>query len=285
MKLFTNESTIKPSFSLEELKAYHNGTTAISQEAISDYLYKLKDSLATITASTVGKTNDSIVTDTLSTRFETEHVLKRINFPYLQLEVVSKPDRFVGNYADYAADLLKASEDIVAVTTEATSKLKLAIASFINEYSPDKVITIYGLPYFKQAESETETYRKKISKYFTGRQDSVVANIADLIRTPNELDSIYSKLQYLDKAINQSIIRAIDKEAKDASALIDLLIEQNTKSGILLKNDSTKKQLVNAVYITARSVEFTSYLYSNCIYFYSAIKSLSESIIKFGNMK
>ena len=285
MKLFTTESTPKQDLSLEDLNAYHNGAITISQEAISDYLYKLKDSLATITASIVGKTNDKIVIDAQSSRFETEHVLKRVDFTNLKLEIVSKPDRFKGNYADYAEDLLKASTDIVAVTTEAVNKLKLAIAAFINEYSPDKVVTIYGLSYFKQAETETEAYRKKISKYFTGKQDSVIARIEDLIRTPNEIEAIYNRLQDLDKVINQTIILAIDKEAKDASALIDLLIEQNVKSGILLKNSATKKQLVNAVYSTARSVEFTSYLYSNCIYFYSAVKSLSESIIRFGNIK
>ena len=74
-----------------------------------------------------------------------------------------------------------------------------------------------------------------------------------------------------------------NKIANEASDLIDLLIEQNNSSGILLKTEHIKKELVNALHVAAKEVEVAGYLYSNAIFFYSAFKNLSQVLIAKAN--
>ena len=280
-KLFAGEPIQAVKFSTEDFRTYHNTASVISQEAITDFFYKLKDSFATLSSSIAGLDNDKIVTDTLSSRFEAEHVVKRVKFAELRDETVSKPEKFKGKYVDFTADMIKAASILVDNTQESLVNLKMAVSSFINEYSEDKVSTLYGISYFRDAEKLTESQRKEIAPYFNG--SGVKAYVGDLLKSLNDIGTLHSDVQTLDSVLNQSKIEHIAKLANEVAELIDVLIEQNTKTGVLLKNDSTKKELVNAVHIVAKEVELVSYMYSNCILFYSAFKTLSTKIIEVGN--
>jgi len=284
-KLFAGEELPVLKLSTEEFRGYYNTASVISLEAVSDFFYKLKDTFATLGSTVAKLDNDKIVTDTLATRFETQHVVKRLKLVELRDEMVLKPENFKGKYVDYAAELISASDLLIANTEESLHNLKMAVSSFINEYSEEKVSTLYGISYFKQAEKISETARKDIAKYFPSSNSTVKAYVGDLLKSLSDVEQLYNDIQKLDGIINLSKINHISKLANEVSDLIDILIDQNTKSGVLLKNDSTKKELVNAVHIVAKEVELVSYMYSNCIFFYSAIKSLSEVILKVGSTK
>jgi hypothetical protein len=280
-KLFAGEKIGEKNFSTEEFRNYHGTAKVVSTEAITDFFYKLKDSFNTLSSSIAGLDNDKIVTDVLATRFETSHVAKRVKFVELRDESVSKPEKFKGKYVEFSEDMIKSAGVLVDNTQESLSNLKMAVASFINEYSEDKVATLYGISYFKDAEKVTEAQRKDIAKYFTG--SGVKASVGDVLKSLSDIDVLFSDIQTLDSVLNQSKIEHIGKLANEVSELIDVLIEQNTKTGVLLKNDSVKKELISAVHIVAKEVELVSYLYSNCIFFYSGVKTLSEKIIEVGN--
>lgn len=64
--------------------------------------------------------------------------------------------------------------------------------------------------------------------------------------------------------------------------MVDVLIEQNSKSGILLKNDAAKRDLVEMIHIGATGIQFISYLYANTVYFYKALESLSNAVLVVG---
>ena len=284
-KLFTSQEPLTLKLSMEKFVEYYNTASVVSLEAISDYFYKLKDLFTTLSSSLIGLNNDKIVTDALATRFETLYVLKRIKFVELRDEIVLKPENFKGKYIDYSADLIESASVLVRNTEENLHNLKMAVSSFINEYSENKVLTLYGISYFKEAEKIIETHRKNIAKYFPSSNSSVKAYVGDVLKSLSDVEQLYSDIQKLDKIINLSKINHISKLSSEVSDLIDVLIEQNTKSGILLKNNSTKKELINAIYTVAKEVELVSYIYSNCMFFYSAIKSLSDVIIKVGKTK
>lgn len=281
-KLFAGGEISGLKFSTEEFKNYYGNASVVSLEALSDYFYKIKDSFNTISSSVANLNNDKIVTDIFATRFETQHVLKRVKFNELRVETVSKPEKFKGKYVDYTAELIAAANILVPNTEETLNTLKLAISSFINEYQEDKISNLYGVAYFKEAEKLTETHRKDISKYFSSN-NSVKAEIGDLLKSLSDVEQLFNDVQKLDEIINLNHIEHLIKLSKEAAELVDLLIEQNSKSGILLKNDSTKKELVKAIHISATEIETVSYLYSNCVFLYGAIKSLSEKIIEVGN--
>lgn len=285
MRLFEGESTKILHFSQEQFNAYYQNATVISEEAISDFFYKLKDSLSTIQNRLVNSNHDRIVTDTLSTRFETEHVLNRLNFLYIKDELIAKPENFKGKYVYYIADLILASEEVVKNTESTLNSLKLAISGFINEYSENSVQTLYGGVYFKEANKLVEKTTKDIAKYFPTKNNSVNAEVGDLLKSFKDIPIIYTSIQTLENILNESKINNISKLANEASELVDVLIEQNTSSGILLKNDYLKKELVNALHICGKQVELVSYLFSNAIFFYSAFKKLSELLIAKANVK
>ena len=52
----------------------------------------------------------------------------------------------------------------------------------------------------------------------------------------------------------------INKLALDVSDLVDLIIDQNSKTGILLKNNAAKKDLVNIIQVAAKQVEAAAYV-------------------------
>ena len=282
-KLFAGEAAPAVQFSMEEFRKYYGTASVVSQEAISDFFFKLKDTFATMGSALTGMDNDKIVRDVMATRFETEHVVKRVRFTELREETVAKPEKFKGKYVEFTADLNKVAGMLVDNTQESLANLKMAVASFINEYSEDKVATLYGITYFRDAEKLTESVRKDIAQYFPSGNTSVKTHVGDLLKSLNDVETLYSDIQTLDNTLNQGKIEHITKLANEVSELIDVLIEQNTKSGVLLKNDSLKKDLINAVHIVAKEVELVSYIYSNAVLFYSSFKTLSEKIIEVGN--
>lgn len=280
MRLYDSSEVIQPQFSQEQFNTYYQTASVVSLEALSDYFYKLKDAFSTIQSKVTDLNGDKIVSDTLSTRYETEHVIQRLKFVDLKDHLVQKPENFKGKYIDYIKDLILASNDVVNNTEATLNNLKLAISSFINEYAEDKINTLYGNVYFKDAEKITVKYTKEIAQYFPKADTSSKAEINDILKSLNDIPVIYNSITTLEKSINETKLKNISKLANEASELVDLLLEQNKTSSVLLRNDATKKDLVNAIYISAKQVELVSYLYSNAIFFYSSFKKLSDFLIE-----
>ena len=280
MRLYDSSEVIQPQFSQEQFNAYYQTASVVSLEALSDYFYKLKDIFSTIQSKVTDLNGDKVVADTLSTRYETEHVIQRLKFIDLKDYLIQKPENFKGKYIDYIKDLILASNEVVNNTEATLNNLKLAISSFINEYSEDKINTLYGNVYFKDAEKITAKYSKEIAQYFPKADTSSKAEVGSVLKSLNDIPVIYNSITTLERSINETKLKNISKLANEASELVDLLLEQNKTSSILLRNDTTKKDLVSALYTSAKQVELVSYLYSNAIFFYSSFKKLSDFLVE-----
>ena len=280
MKLFSDKEQIALNFSMEEFRGHYQTAKVVSSESLTDYFYKVKDIFSTVFNNLSGAVNDKIVIDTTSTRFETLARVKRVKFIDMKDYITSKPENFHGKYVDYTLDLLNASKVLVENTESTLNNLKLAISSFVNEYSENKVATLYGAVYFKEAEKLVEENRKDISRYFVGSNGSTKAYIRDVLKTTNDIETLYKNIEVLDSTLNLSKIEYIAKLTNECVSLIDTLIDQNTKSDMLSKNDSIKKELISAIHISAREVEFLNYLYANAVTFYGCFKSLTDDMNK-----
>lgn len=280
MKLFSGQDKFDSPFSMEEFRGHYQTASVVSAEALSDYLYKVKDAFSTTFDRLSAAVNDKVVIDTTSTKFETMHRLKRVKFIDLKDYLTSKPENFRGKYVDYTLDLINASKIMVENTESTLNNLKLAISSFVNEYSENKVSTLYGAVYFKEAEKLVEENRKEISQYFPDSNGSTKAYVRDVLKTNNDIESLYKNIEMLDTILNLSKVDYIAKLTNECVSLIDTLIDQNTKTDMLSKNDTIKKELISAVHISAREVEFLNYLYANAIIFYGVFKSLTEDLNK-----
>lgn len=280
MKLFSNKEKIELNFSMEEFHEHYQSAKVISTESLTDYFYKVKDIFSTAYKSMSGAVNDKIVIDITSTRFETLNRIKRVKFIDIKDYITSKPENFRGKYTDYTLDLLNASKILVENTESTLNNLKLAISSFVNEYSENKVVTLYGAIYFKKAEKLIEENRKNISKYFPDSNGSTKAYILDVLKTTNDIEILYKNIEILDSTLNLSKINYIAKLTNDCVSLIDTLIDQNTRSNILSRNNNIKKELISAIHVSAREVEFLNYLYANAIIFYGCFKNLVNDLNK-----
>lgn len=280
MKLFSDKEQIAVNFSMEKFHDHYQSAKVVSTESLTDYFYKVKDVFVNVYNSLSGAVNDKIVIDTISTRFETLSRLKRVKFIDLKDYITSKPENFRGKYTDYTLDLLNSSKILVENTESTLNNLKLAISSFVNEYSENKVATLYGAVYFKKSEKLIEENRKDIAKYFTDSNGSTKAYIRDVLKTTNDIEILYKNIEMLDSTLNLAKIDYIAKLTNECVDLIDALIDQNTKSNILSKNDNIKKELVSAIHISAREVEFLNYLYANAVTFYGCFKNLIQDLNK-----
>lgn len=275
-KLYTGKEVATPEVSVEGFNHYYNTAEVVSLESFNDYIYKIADIFRTNTSAILGFDNDKIVTDTLSNRFETINVAKRLNFAEVRDIVISKPENFEGKYIFYIKDLLSACDNAMPHIEDTLYRLKMAISAFMNDEKDD--IT-YGTHYFTKAEAYTLVQQKRISAYFPKANNGVKGRIGDVLKSLNDIPELYTSVVTLDKTMNLEDIKKISTTVSQATELVDLLIDQNMKTGIMLRNDATKKSLINSIHIAAREVEYVAYLYSNCIYLYSAIKSLSEGLI------
>jgi len=280
MKLFSTQDKFDSPFSTEDFCGYYQTASVISNEALSDYLYKIKDAFSTTFNRLTSSTSNKVVIDTTSTKFETLHRVKRVKFIDLKDYITSKPENFRGKYVDYTLDLINVAGVIVPNTEATLGNLKLAIGSFINEYSENKVSKLYGTVYFKEAEKLIEGNRKEIAKYFPSNNGSTKAYIRDVLKTTNDVESLYKNIELLDTILNLSKIEYIAKLTSECVSLVDGLITHNTKTNMLANNNNIKKELISAIHISAREVEFLNYMYANTIIFYGSFKNLIEDLNK-----
>lgn len=283
-KLFgKGEELVVEKFSAEQFVEYYQTAGVVSTEAISDFLASTKDSMVKLTAFVFDHKTDRAMLDATEKRFETLSVVKRLHFADIANESVTIPERFDGYYSLYVKDLIEISEEAIADTESLLSNIKMAISGFINEYSENGVLSVYGKVYADASDKAIKLHLMKLSKYFKTSKATFKAKVSDVIRNLGEIEGLYNSATKLEAAVSLDKIEKISKLAKEVSEMVDSLIEQNTKSNILLRNTEAKKELVEMIHVGARSVEFTSYLYSNSLYFYNALKSLSDTVIAVGN--
>lgn len=278
-KLYSKDEVIKTQLTQEQYRF----SEVLSLEAVTDYLAKTKDLFNGLQNLVLGQTSDSVMLDATSTRNETLTVVRRLKFSNIADEIVTKPEKFQGLYRNYLKDLIEVSEVSVSDTHQLLSNIKMGMASFINEFSEDGILSVYGVSYAKESAKKTSAGQKTISAYFPESKSTFKARVKDVLRNLAEVEGLYKDCAELESLISHSKVKEISKLASEVSDMVDILIEQNSKSGILLRNTEAKKDLTDMIQIGAESVRFVSYLYANSIYFYNALKSLSEKIIEAGN--
>lgn len=284
MKLYSTNEQVKPSFLQEKFVEYYLSSVIISQEALSDYLYKIKDTFSTIYTKLTFKLDKPVI-DISTNKFETLHKIKRLKFRNIKDHMTSKPENFRGKYTDYTIDLINSSNIIYNDVESTLNNLKLALASFINEYSENKIYTLYGSVYFNKSAKLIEAHTKEISKYFPIANGSTKDTIGNLLKTLNDIEALYKNIEILDNILNLTKINYIAKLTNEVADLIDALIEHNIKTNILNKNNEIKKELISAIHITAKEVEFLNYLYSNAIIFYGSFKNLTDDLNKLADIE
>lgn len=281
-KLFAGEAPAIAQFSTEEFVSYYQNANTVSMEALTDYLHAIRDKVSTLSDKLFSNTDITLL-DATADRFQVQSVLKRVHFSDLAPEIVNIPERFNGEYVEYLRTLTAVSKEAVPEVIQLLNNIKMAISGFINEYSEDGVMAVYGKSYSEASEKLIAKQKEKVTKFFPTNKANSAARVKEVIRKNGDIETLFNEVKHLESAINHDKLNEINKIAMEVSEMVDTLIEQNSKSGILLKNDKAKRDLVEMIHVGATGVEFVSYLYANTVYFYKALKSLSDKVLVVGN--
>lgn len=282
MKLYaTDSNNIEVDYSLEQFKNLYINSSVISTESISNFFYKIKDTFHNFTSKFSFDSEEKAVKDVISNKFEVIHIANKVKMNDFRHEVISKPEGFTGLYVEYLDDLLNVTKLTHESLTKSLDTLKMGVGNFINEYQEDKVDNFYGYHYFKEGSKVIDENNKLISSYFKKNTDKVKTTPNEVLRSLKDVELLFSKLDELSFILNKDSIASILKEVNNISELIDVLLEQNMKTNTLSKNDTTKKEMIEAIEQTARSVEFYTSLYAQLLFFCNAFKSLTDALINF----
>lgn len=281
MKLFQKSDTFVLDYSLEQYSSIFNTSETVAVENLSDYFYKLKDVFNSVIKTIASRDVDKIIRDTEHSKFEVIHKLKRANFNDFKDYMVSKPENFKGKYIDYSADLIKTANFIYPDTIKCIDSLKIAVATFINEYAEDKIFTIFGTTYFTQSKNLVSREQTNIATYFPVANNTTKASVKDVLKTFNDIEPIYKNINTLGSILNDKNMTNISKMTQEVADLVDILINQYSKTTGTFKNDDVKKELISAIHIAAKEVEFLNYLYANSVILYGSFKNLTDELKKF----
>lgn len=280
-KLFGGAVTANVQYSTEEFLNYYSKANIVSTEAVLDYLGAIKDKV-NVFSTVVFTDTDNALVDATANRFQVQSVLKRVHFSDIAPEIVMTPERFQGEYTEYLKTLTAAAKEVVPEVTQLLNNLKMAISGFINEYSEDGILTVYGKSYADASEKIITKQKEKVSKFFPVNKSNTSSRVKDVIRKNGDVETLLNDVKHLEANISHAKLKDIVKLSKEVSDMVDTLIEQNSKNGILLKNDNAKRDLVAMIYTGASGVEFVSYLYANTVYFYKALHSLTQAVLAVG---
>ena len=277
-KLYLDEDLDRV-MTLESFVHLYTNCNVVANEAIGDFLYKIKDKFNTIF--NTHNLNDRITLDSYSNKSLFLRKLKTVDFVDIKDIYTSKPENFSGLYVKYLADLELISSVTMKQYRDTLGTLNIAIGEFIHNYESKAIVGLYGLSKFKESEGLLEKNRKVMAGYFPVANGKSKAFIRDVYNSLGDFETIYNQLSILDKALSKEEVERALKLAQETSNLIDLLININRTSNVLDNNNKVKKDLMNGVYIAAKEVEFINYLYSNFVIVNGVFKNNIDDILNF----
>ena len=133
----------------QQFVARHATSSVVSTESMAVFLSQIKDTFSGVTR-TFDTQTQRFFKEVDSTRNETLTRAKEVKFANFRHEVVPKPEQFKGYYVDYIGQLNDSAIVVSELVDSLLSSLKLAVSTFINEYSPEKGDLLYGSNNFVQ---------------------------------------------------------------------------------------------------------------------------------------
>lgn len=279
-KLFAGVEQKPLNLSFEQYFDAVRCSKSVSMETMSGFLSKIQDVMVSGFHSVTFKYNDKAVADVLALKYQTLAHVKQLEFTTTSENVTSVPESFRGKYLMYIRDLGTVSESSVTEVFKLLSDFKIVIASFINNAAEDKIDSIYGVQTFKNAEKNLETQRKEIAKYFPANTGKSKASFRDVLFTYADFEHIFKEVEKMDNIVNYDLIQKLDKEVESIRSLIDMLIDLTRDGSIAMNNESLKKDLIMATFISGKYVEFMTYLMTNLLVFYAVFKNNCQDLHK-----
>lgn len=281
MSIFSSTDTTPSHIAHEQFASYYRNASVVSMESLGQYFQRVRDTFSSATG-LVSADQDKFVLQTLSNKYETLHLARQVKFADFRGDTVSRPETFSSLYVDYLEDLgvmASATHDSVLRSIDT---LKIAVASFINDHQEDQVDSLYGSRYFQAEKKIIDAQLELNKKHYKAPQNKTKTEVQSVIKSMTDFEKIYPLIDTCATTLNQPNAQHVEKCVRDVTALIDALVDQNLRTGTLVKSQGAKKELVEAIDQTARAVEFYTALYAEFFGVCSSFKTLTDALIARG---
>lgn len=281
MSLYSQSAYEPTALSQDEFIRRHKVSAVISTESVSTFLGQFKDVVSNLVSVVTLQSPDKVVADVISTKHQTLAKAKEVSFANFRHVVISKPESFSGTYVDYLEDLTKTAKAVAMTVSVSTDRLKMLLASFINEYTDEKAETVYGHQLFVKETRELGDLKKVMAGYFTASSNKSKTTPDEVLKSMTDFLKLYDQLTELSRTLTEDRLKQIDRESKNLVEMVDLLIEHNMKSNILNKNNTAKKELMECIHATAQQIEFYNALFAQLMFFCGSFKGLTVALNDF----
>lgn len=278
MRIFSPSDNISSTVSYEQFATYYRGASVVSMESIGQYLQRTRDLFESVKG-LVTSDQDKFVQETLNNKHEVQLLSRQINYVDFRRDLVTRPEGMSSLFVDYLEDLCDIAQRTHESALKSLDTLKLSVASFINEHSDGQIDSLYGARYFEMEKKVIDAQRDANKKHFRAAANKTTAEVQDVIKGMTDFAKIYPLIDTCAAVLNKPNADTLEKLSRDATDLIDALVEQNLKTGVLVKSQGAKKELVDAIDQTARAVEFYTALYAEFFALCSSFKRLTEALI------
>jgi hypothetical protein len=281
MHVFSSRDTTPAHIAHEQFAGYYRNASVVSMESLGQYLQRVRDTFSSVKSAIVPE-QDKFVAQTLSNKYETLHLAKQVKYTDFRADLVSRPETFSSLYVDYLEDLTEIAQATHASVLKSIDTLKIAVASFINDYQEGQVDSLYGARYFQVEKKVIEAQQDRNKKHYKAPQNKTKTEVQTVIKSMTDFEKIYALIDACAATLNQPNATHLEKSVRDVTDLIDALVEQNLRTGVLVKSQGAKKELVGAIDQTARAVEFYTALHAEFFGVCSGFKTLTDALIARG---
>lgn len=280
MKLYTAEETHKPNLTLEQYRDMFETSDVISQESLSDFLYKIADAFNNVYTTIIAKYTDDDVKEIFSYKLEVQNKVKHLDFTMTSENIVTVPENFKGKYIDYVSDLNSSASDLFKLTVESGELTKMALADFINNSNLDKLNTLYGYAKVELQAKIAEKHKDNLSKYFPYSNGVDKASLRSVLKTYGDIKPIMEHVEKLDQLINKDSLQVINTIYNTISDLLNHLIDEVGTQNIKINNTAIKKDLEKMLYNFNSIMSIFGYTVYNVKNFYMALLKDVNTLIE-----
>ncbi len=280
-KLMSDENTYIP-FDLAR------GQLLLASESISDSAMVIDSTLPTfgnhlldLAHSTIGTFN--ILKNATQTFSFLSSLLKKenidnVNFIDLSTVLITVPEGFKGNLANYSKVMNIVYKDIMTKTYEYNSALTIALGSIVTNKS-EKLSSKSYEGFYNSYKKLREDSQKITTEYFDQSTQSKIA-LGEVYSNKNELTDSFNSIDELKKQIKTTNISTILTSVNEINSLL-LEINNQIKLDPGIKFSPQVVQLISeGTYETAKYFEYLSVLFYECDVLIKCVDSVANLVKK-----
>lgn len=210
-------------------------------------------------------------------------LLKEIgNFKYTDICELSTqvPEGFVGNYIDYAKELINIIDDISDVNGKVLQPYSIYLSTFLTNKDA-KFNTKDQTRLYENMKSAREQHIKTLGHFFKDSSNVSYAKIGQVIKRNADFNVVYNETGIIAKNIYSINIKTLNENIKKCLSMLDMIIDKIQKKEIEHVSPEVTQNLAFGAYEVAREIEFFSVIYYKVLALTTSVDATTVKVNNF----